>query len=136
MEEAGADAALTSTSISALAALYYDCQVTSGFNRALKEAGTYKEVLEQIVAVLLVTPLSCGLQDVLDVLEDSGALGTESCGSAVGSTVALERVGVDDEFEHLGQLSLGSEGMVSHHHDRNLREWAYGYLPAARAPVA
>lgn len=100
LEEAGTEAALMSISISAWEALYWNVSV-SPFEYSMGRC-TYEEVLKQVIAVLLVTPLSGSLQDVLDVLEDPGSLGTESCSSGVGSTAALERVGVDDEFEHLG----------------------------------
>jgi hypothetical protein len=62
---------------------------------------THKEVLDEIITVLLVSPCLGGLEDVLDILEDSGTLGTESGSSGVGSTGGLEGVGVNDELEHL-----------------------------------
>jgi hypothetical protein len=60
---------------------------------------TYKEVLDQVITVLLVSPSLGGREDVLDVLEDSGSLGTKSGSSGVGSTGSLQGVGVNDELE-------------------------------------
>ena len=57
---------------------------------------TYKEVLDQVITVLLVTPRLGSSQDVLDVLENSGSLGTKSGSSGVGSTGCLESVGFND----------------------------------------
>ena len=60
---------------------------------------TYKEVLDQVITVLLVSPSLGGSEDVLDVLEDSGSLGTKSGSSGVGSTGSLQGVRVNDELE-------------------------------------
>lgn len=73
---------------------------------------TYEEVLQEIIAVLLVSPSLGGLENVLDVLEDSGTLGTESGSSGVGSAGSLEGVGVDHKLEKLGKLFLGSESQL------------------------
>jgi hypothetical protein len=42
------------------------------------------------------------LEDVLDVLEDSGSLGTKSGSSGVGSTGCLEGVGLDYKLNEFG----------------------------------
>jgi hypothetical protein len=55
--------------------------------------------LDQVITVLLVSPSLGGSEDVLDVLEDSGSLGTKSGSSGVGSTGSLQGVRVDDELE-------------------------------------
>jgi hypothetical protein len=55
--------------------------------------------LDQIITVLLVSPSLGGREDVLDVLEDSGSLGTKSGSSGVGSTGSLQGIRVNDELE-------------------------------------
>jgi hypothetical protein len=72
------------------------------------QAKTHKEVLQQIVAVLVISPGLQGSQDALAVLDDSLSLVAETRGARGGSASSLERVRVDDKLEHLGELGLGS----------------------------
>ena len=61
---------------------------------------THKEVLQQIIAILFLTPCLEGAQDILGRIGDALALGAETGSTGCNAAAGLERVGLGDEVEH------------------------------------
>ena len=68
-----------------------------------------EQVLQQVIAVLLLTPLLDGPQDVLEVLGDPRSLFTQSSGSAVDTTSRLQDVALKNDIDHARELVLRGE---------------------------
>lgn len=75
----------------------------------------HEEVLQQVVVVLLLSPVLDSLDDILGVLEDSLAVGANSSGSRASAATGLEGVRVKNDGEKLGDLVLRTERAWSVH---------------------
>lgn len=66
----------------------------------------HKEVLQQVVAVLLLSPSLERSQDVFHVVENFLTFNAQSSRLRVDSATRLDGIRIEDELDHLRQLFL------------------------------
>ena len=79
------------------------------FNVNVDLRSVVEQVLQQVIAVLLLAPLLDGPQDVLEILGDPRSLLTQSSGSAVDTASRFQDVALENDIDHARELVLRRE---------------------------